>query len=201
MPIYRIEGPHGPSIRPCPQVQPEPGQTYRVARCFTTRANFRYFDGDELTLVAKTNESSDGYTSSLGNWLVKCPFRESVWSEIEGMIASGILLLKPDRGTGTAEEILADIFSIMDGYREEMGWFFPTDLSNLKGRVSELVDSHRRIRDNFRSVYGEYQDARKQGYADGLKMGGKAADSQYISLDSLRAMSLGELSNLLYQGD
>lgn len=199
MPTYQIEGPHGSSIRPCPQVQPEPGQTYLVRKQLVTRAGFSYFKGDELTLVAKTNESPDGCTSSLGNWLVKCPHQESVWSEIDGMIADGTLELKSTQPT--TEEILADIVSIMDAYREGMGWFFPTDISNLKTRVSELVDSHRRIRDNFRSVYGEYQDARKQGYDDGMKMWSKASDSQYISLDSLRAMSLGELSNLLYQGD
>lgn len=171
MPTYRIEGPHGSSIRPCPQVQPEPGQTYRVARYFITRANFSYFEGYEHTLVAKTNESPYGYTSSLGNWLVKCPYQESVWSEIDGMIADGTLLLKSDRGTATAEEILVDIRSTLEAYKEEIGLSLPTDF-NLKTGVSELVDSHRRIRDNFRGVYGEYQDAHKQGYADGLKMGG-----------------------------
>lgn len=94
----------------------------------------------------------------------------------------------------TGAEVLEGIRSILSAYHEELGISTKGDLVT---QVSELVRSHRNIRDNFRSVYGEYQDARKKGYEDGMRMGGKAADSHYIALSSLKMMTLGEVSNLL----
>lgn len=76
---------------PCPDVLPEPGETYRVDKPFYTRAGFRYPEGAVIKLIRRTDEAPFGYASSLGNWEVECPFQTSVWSNIECLVAEGSL--------------------------------------------------------------------------------------------------------------
>lgn len=197
MPTYQVVTPGGVVTHPCPETLPEPGQTFIVQRPFITGGGHTYRIGQLLTLLERTAEAPYGYASSLGNWKVRCPYRESVWSGIEEMIANRTLA--PESPVDQAEaEVLEGIRSILSAYYLEMGVPVREGLmGDLPAQVSELVRSHRNIRDNFRSVYGEYKDARKKGYEDGVKMGEKATDSQYIALASLKMMTLGEISNLL----
>jgi len=197
MPTYQVVTPVGVVMHPCPETLPEPGQTYTVQRPFITGGGHTYRTGQSLTLLERTKEAPYGYASSLGNWKVRCPYRESVWSGIEEMIANRTIA--PESPVEQADaEVLEGIRSILSAYHEELGISTKGD---LVAQVSELVCSHRNIRDNFRSVYGEYQDARKQGYEDGVRMGGKAADSHYIALSDLKAMSLQKVSSLLHSID
>lgn len=198
MPTYQIVTPDGVVTRPCPEVLPEPGQTYAVQRPFVTTGGLTYYKNQQLTLEKRTTDAPYGYASSLGNWEVTCPYWVSVWSGIEEMISMGdISLVGPssctsgDASTSSVEE---KILSIIKSYHEEIGISTKGDAQD---QVAELVNSHRNIRENFRTIFGEYQDARKQGYQDGLRMGSKAADSQYISIEDLRAMSLAEISKLI----
>lgn len=197
MPTYQVVTPSGVVTHPCPETPPEPGQTLIVQRPFITGGGHTYHIGQLLTLLERTTEAPYGYASSLGNWRVRCPYKESVWSGIEEMIANRTLA--PGSPVEQADaEVLEGIRSILSAYHGELGISTKGD---LVAQVSELVRSHRNIRDNFRSVYGEYQDARKQGYEDGMRMGGKAADSHYIALSDLKAMSLQKVSSLLHSID
>lgn len=201
MPTYQVVTPVGVVMHPCPETLPEPGQTYTVQRPFITGGGHTYRTGQLLTLLERTKEAPYGYASSLGNWKVRCPYRESVWSGIEEMIANRTIA--PESPVEQADaEVLEGIRSILSAYYIEMGIPSRQDLlGDLTAQVAELVRSHRNIRDNFRSVYGEYKDARKKGYEDGMKMGGKSSDSQCIALASLKMMTLGEISNLLHNVD
>jgi len=76
-----------------PDFDLEPCTSLMVMKPFVTLGDRVYFHGDFLFLVKRTEESPFGYTSSLGNWLVECPFTTSVWTNIENMVAEGVLAL------------------------------------------------------------------------------------------------------------
>lgn len=96
--------------------------------------------------------------------------------------------------TEVKEEKLEEIQSLLKDYTEEIHGHGERTFT-----VARLIESHRRIRDNFREVYGTYNDARKQGYEDGLRMAAKAADSRYtlMRVEDLAEMTLLELAELL----
>jgi hypothetical protein len=76
---------------PCPDVLPERGQILTIRQPFGTLANLQYRVGDQLKLVARTYSAPHGRLSSLGNWIVRCPHQLSIWSNIEWMIAEGMV--------------------------------------------------------------------------------------------------------------
>jgi len=77
---------------PCPDVLPEAGESYVVARAFHT-PRCKYFIGDVLTLIHRTQEAPHGTLSSLGNWAVKdSNVGISIWSNIEMAIFDGLLV-------------------------------------------------------------------------------------------------------------
>jgi hypothetical protein len=76
---------------PCPDVLPHCGQLLAVRQPFTTLANRQYRVGDQLELIVRTRNAPHGRLSSLGNWIVRCPHQYSIWSNIEWMIAEGMV--------------------------------------------------------------------------------------------------------------
>ena len=79
---------------PRPEILPMPGQTLVVRKLFSTPAMHVYHLYDELELVRRTASAPHGSVSSLGNWVVKDLYLESVWTNIEMMIAEGIVEIK-----------------------------------------------------------------------------------------------------------
>lgn len=78
---------------PAPAVLPVAGQTLRVCTPFRTLANVQYVPGDLLQLIERTAEAPHHRRSTLGNWLVKCKHMESVWTNIEWMLAERTLVI------------------------------------------------------------------------------------------------------------
>ena len=63
--------------------------------------------------------------------------------------------------------------------------------------VAQLIDSHRHLRQQNRECYGEFDDARTNGYKCGYEMGIKSAADNTIQYEDLRKMTIQELANLI----
>lgn len=161
-------------MHPCPETLPEPGQTYTVQRPFITGGGHTYRTGQSLTLLERTKEAPYGYASSLGNWKVRCPYRDSIWSGIEEMIADDTLALSFSEEGGSSANVLGKISSILDTYYDEVGIHRSGDVLS---QVRELVDSHRIINSIGESI--------------------RKGDSRSVPLDKLRTMSLEDITELL----
>jgi hypothetical protein len=81
----------GSSEFPRPERLPQAGDVLVVEKAFRTKAGYVYHVGSKLRLIERTQDAPYGLLSSLGNWVVECPFQESVWTNIELMIAEGTL--------------------------------------------------------------------------------------------------------------
>jgi len=81
----------GSSEFPRPECLPQAGDVLVVEKPFRTLAGYVYQVGSRLRLIERTLDAPFGLLSSLGNWVVECPFQESVWTNIELMIAEGTL--------------------------------------------------------------------------------------------------------------
>jgi len=68
---------------------PQPGDIYMFTTAMRTAGQFDYDKGDLLTLVRLTEETPFGYKSKIGNWVVKCKEKTSVWSSIWYLIEQG----------------------------------------------------------------------------------------------------------------
>lgn len=80
------------SVRvPCPDVLPTPGQEITFKMACRTLAGNHYQSGDNLILIGRTATAPHDVSSSLGNWLVRCKYFTSVWSNIEWGLAKGWL--------------------------------------------------------------------------------------------------------------
>jgi hypothetical protein len=78
-------------IVPCPDIVPVSGDILEFSAACYALANSHYNVGDELILLGRTTRSSHGLISSLGNWVVKCKDRVSVWTNIEWSMAENRL--------------------------------------------------------------------------------------------------------------
>jgi hypothetical protein len=67
------------------------GDKLKVVRTFYTPAKHRYGEGQVLELIKPTDEAPYGRKSALGNWVVKCPYKISVWSAIWDSVENGFL--------------------------------------------------------------------------------------------------------------
>lgn len=72
-----------------PDILPQSGDVLIVRVPFRTLGGISYYPGDTLELIKRTDEAPFYYRSSLGNWLVKCKAKTSVWSSIESNIFEG----------------------------------------------------------------------------------------------------------------
>lgn len=103
-PTYTISAvnAHSSSEFPCPGMLPQAGDVLVAEKAFRTKAGYNYQVGSKLRLIERTLDAPYGLLSSLGNWVVECPFQESVWTNIELMIAGGTLGycngIKPETG-------------------------------------------------------------------------------------------------------
>ena len=79
---------------PCPEQLPYAGDVLEVLKPFWTLGEYHYEVGDTLTLVQRTRKAPFGRSSSLGNWIVKDKYQESLWCNIEWMLADGIVKVK-----------------------------------------------------------------------------------------------------------
>lgn len=94
----------------------------------------------------------------------------------------------PDQLAMTDEQLLEEYTKEIHG-----NYYSPSD--NLT--VAQLIDSHRHLRQQNREWYGEFDDARTNGYKFGYEMGLKCAAENTIQCDDLRKMTVQELANLL----
>jgi len=90
---------NGSSEFPRPETLPQAGDVLVVEKPFTTKAGYAYQVGSRLRLIERTLDAPFGLLSSLGNWVVECPFQESIWTNIDLMVAEGTLSY--DRGPET----------------------------------------------------------------------------------------------------
>ena len=92
-PTYTISAVNtcGSSFFPRPEMLPQAGDVLVVEKVFRTKAGYVYPVGSKLRLIERTQDAPYGLLSSLGNWVVECPFHQSVWTNIELMIAEGTL--------------------------------------------------------------------------------------------------------------
>jgi hypothetical protein len=93
LPTYTISAvnAYGSSEFPLPETLPQAGDVLVVEKTFKTPAGYIYQVGTRLRLIERTQDAPFGMLSSLGNWVVECPFQKSVWTNIELMIAEGTL--------------------------------------------------------------------------------------------------------------
>lgn len=80
---------------PAPDVLPLPGQRLIVQQSFITKALKPYQKGDVLQLLHRTENAPHFLLSSLGNWIIRCPHFLSIWSNVEWMMAEGVLVVDP----------------------------------------------------------------------------------------------------------
>lgn len=78
-------------IMRAPAVLPEAGQVLTVQKSFRTLGDRQYQVGHELKLMHRTQEAPHSRLSSLGNWVVDCGKTISIWTNIELMVAEGIV--------------------------------------------------------------------------------------------------------------
>jgi hypothetical protein len=102
-PTYTISAVNtdGSSEFPRPECLPQAGDVLVVEKPFRTLAGYDYQVGSRLRLIERTLDAPFRLLSSLGNWVVECPFQKSVWTNIELMIAEGTLSC--DRGPEAGE--------------------------------------------------------------------------------------------------
>jgi len=102
-PTYTISAvnTNGSSEFPRPECLPQAGDVLVVEKPLVTQAGYFYQVGSRLRLIERTQDAPFGLLSSLGNWVVECPFQKSVWTNIELMIAEGTLSY--GMGPGTRE--------------------------------------------------------------------------------------------------
>lgn len=79
---------------PTPERAVEPGDIYEFTEQATTLASVSYTTGDTLEMLDRTAKAPHHLTSSLGNLVVRCKHGTSVWTNIEWLVAEGILKLK-----------------------------------------------------------------------------------------------------------
>ncbi len=91
MNFYRVSNGSHTSLLKCPDTIPTAGHVLRVLRPFMTLAGHRYFPSDKMVLIKRTQAAPHGNVSSLGNWEVRCPYTNSVWFNIEHLMAIGLL--------------------------------------------------------------------------------------------------------------
>lgn len=76
---------------PRPETLPIAGQCLTVKKPFKSISGYSYEVGHSLLLLQRTFEAPYKTLSSLGNWVVQCPFQTSVWAGIEYLLAEGAL--------------------------------------------------------------------------------------------------------------
>jgi hypothetical protein len=79
---------------PRPAVLPVDCDILVFVKAFSNPVLKDYQVGDEIHLMKRTDEAPHGKQSSLGNWLAISKHGLSVWSNIEWMIADGIVEYK-----------------------------------------------------------------------------------------------------------
>lgn len=74
-----------------PTVLPQPGEVLVANFPFVALSGSHYEVGDRFELLHRTNDAPHGRLSSLGNWLVRCKDRVSVWTNIEMAMYNGLI--------------------------------------------------------------------------------------------------------------
>lgn len=92
----------------------------------------------------------------------------------------------------STDELLLEEYS-----REIFGDLTPIE----KLTVSELIESHRRLRDEKRKHDGTFRKAADEGYSYGYKLGVERAAADTIQFDDLRKMNIQDLANLIGTDD
>jgi hypothetical protein len=77
---------------PRPETLPQAGDVLVAEKAFRTKAGYLYQVGSRLRLIERTQDAPYRLLSSLGNWVVECPYQVSVWTNIELMVAEGTLV-------------------------------------------------------------------------------------------------------------
>jgi len=114
-PTYTISAvnANGSSQFPRPEILPQAGDVLMAEKLFRTKAGLVYQVGTRLRLIERTQDAPFGMLSSLGNWVVECPFQVSVWTNIELMIAEGTLSYdkgpETTKATQEREDIVAKV--------------------------------------------------------------------------------------------
>ncbi len=72
-----------------PERLPEPGDVYETTMPFGTLAKVSYNIGDRFEVLERTRLTRHGRVSSIGNLLIKCRHRTSVWTEFDAGVATG----------------------------------------------------------------------------------------------------------------
>jgi hypothetical protein len=67
------------------------GETLIVLIPFLTAGAEWFARYDTMTLVERTDEAPFGFTTTLGNWIVRAHDNASVWSSIEWLLHTGVL--------------------------------------------------------------------------------------------------------------
>lgn len=80
------------AFRP-PDVMPKAGDVLVCTEDIWTPAA-QYLEGDELQLLYETDDHPWELLCSLGNWVVKCKYQTSVWSNIQIGLSVGVLRYK-----------------------------------------------------------------------------------------------------------
>jgi len=90
---YEISGPglSSPLDAPRPEVLPQAGDILVFAEPFDVAGIATYDVGDEIHLMKRTDEAPHGKISALGNWKAISKYGVTVWSNIEWMLADGVV--------------------------------------------------------------------------------------------------------------
>jgi hypothetical protein len=90
----------------------------------------------------------------------------------------------------TEDEQLLEEYS-----KEILGKYYYGTRDNMT--LAILIESHRSLRNLNIEQNGVYNEARKEGYENGYKMGVKNAAENTIMLEDLRKMTVQDLANLI----
>ncbi len=78
---------------PLPERLAASGDTYEATTSFMTLGNRTYHRGDRFHVIDRTSSAPWKRSSSIGNLLIRCGDRTSVWTEFDAGIATGMFKL------------------------------------------------------------------------------------------------------------
>ena len=77
----------------CPERLPQAGDVYVATRHFYTLGDISYHPGDTFEILDRTSKTPHHRLSSLGNLVIRCKSKTSVWTNFEACVAEGWLEL------------------------------------------------------------------------------------------------------------
>jgi hypothetical protein len=79
---------------PRPERLPQPGDVYVATDSIWTISPAQYVAGDRFEVMERTHFAPHHRRSSLGNLVIRCRFKKSVWSCFDAVVATGCLRLE-----------------------------------------------------------------------------------------------------------